>query len=120
MNQAHCQSSQLSACLTACFWSAGYQVLAAQSGSQALDLYRQHQDEIHLIMTDMRMPHMDGFALITSVRAHDTSLPILIVSGYYDPQLIERVDKQPGVYLLHKPFGITEMIEVMQEIFPAG
>jgi CheY-like chemotaxis protein len=99
--------------------SEGHRVLAAQSVREALNLYTQHQDKIHLVITDMRMPNMDGSALIAVIHAHDASLPILIVSGYYDPDLLEIVN-QPDTYLLHKPFGITELREVLQEIFPDG
>jgi CheY-like chemotaxis protein len=86
-----------------------YQVITAQNGREALALYTQHRDKISLIMTDIRMPDMDGAALISAVRVHDATLPILVISGYFNAEL-GKILNQPHVYLLQKPFGFQSYL----------
>jgi CheY-like chemotaxis protein len=58
----------------------GYQVLSAASGSAALEV--SEQQEIDLVVTDYRMPSMDGVALITALRQRNFSKPIILLSGF--------------------------------------
>jgi CheY-like chemotaxis protein len=96
-----------------------YQVITAQNGREALALYTQHRDKISLIMTDIRMPDMDGAALISAVRVHDATLPILVISGYFDAEL-GKILNQPHMYLLQKPFGLSELLDTVHRILTEG
>jgi CheY-like chemotaxis protein len=58
----------------------GYQVMSAASGSQALEI--SEQQEIDLIVTDYRMPSMNGVALISALRQRSFSKPIILLSGF--------------------------------------
>jgi two-component system response regulator GlrR len=58
----------------------GYHVTSASSGPEALELVNQH--EFDLIVTDYRMPGMDGVALIGALRARDYKNPIILLSGF--------------------------------------
>jgi two-component system, NtrC family, response regulator GlrR len=58
----------------------GYHVTSASSGREALQLLDQHQFD--LIVTDYRMPGMDGVALIGELRARDFQNPIVLLSGF--------------------------------------
>ena len=58
----------------------GYGVTSASSGREALELMDQH--EFDLIVTDYRMPGMDGVALIGALRARDFQNPIILLSGF--------------------------------------
>ena len=58
----------------------GYQVTSAASGSAALEV--SEQQEIDLLVTDYRMPSMDGVALISALRQRNFSKPIILLSGF--------------------------------------
>jgi CheY-like chemotaxis protein len=58
----------------------GYQVMSAASGSAALEV--SDKQEIDVIVTDYRMPSMDGVALITALRQRNFSKPIILLSGF--------------------------------------
>ncbi|WP_052049860.1 PAS domain S-box protein [Leptolyngbya sp. KIOST-1] len=58
-----------------------YRPLLAKNGAAALDLYRQHQGDIQLVVTDITMPILDGLTLIESLRTLDTQVPIIALSG---------------------------------------
>ncbi len=59
----------------------GYRVLVACGGGDAVALYEKNKDEIDLLVTDMRMPGMDGADLIKGVRKQSPGLPVLVISG---------------------------------------
>jgi two-component system cell cycle sensor histidine kinase/response regulator CckA len=60
----------------------GYRVLAATTGSQALDLYDQHGDEIALVLADMMMPQMGGVELYHEVRSRNPDAKVVVMTGY--------------------------------------
>ncbi|MCK5196070.1 MAG: response regulator, partial [Desulfobulbaceae bacterium] len=57
----------------------GYQVLKAGDGAEALELFRAESPD--LILTDLRMPEMDGFELLCKVREENADVPVIIISG---------------------------------------
>ncbi|MBS0663611.1 MAG: response regulator [Verrucomicrobia bacterium] len=59
----------------------GYQVLAADDGTQAIGLYAINQDKVALVITDMMMPNMDGAALAVALHRLNPKLPIIATSG---------------------------------------
>lgn len=87
---------------------AGYKVLQAQNGQEALEVLEgQHVD---LIITDIMMPHMDGFEFLGSLRAANFNMPVLIVTakeGFSDKERGFRLGSDD--YMV-KPIDINEMI----------
>ncbi|MGA7991355.1 MAG: PAS domain S-box protein [Thermoanaerobaculia bacterium] len=78
----------------------GYVVLVAESAEAALELSRAHREPIHLLLTDVVLPGMDGHRLAEILRAERPDLAVLLASGYFDTS--EGVDKSEQ--LLRKPF----------------
>ena len=69
---------------------AGYAVLEARNGQEAMKLFDQHGETIDLLLTDMRMPYMGGAELAHHLRGRRRSLKLLCISGYpgsLDPDL---------------------------------
>jgi two-component system, cell cycle sensor histidine kinase and response regulator CckA len=61
---------------------AGYRVLEARNGQEALKVFDQHGDTVDLLLTDMRMPYMGGGELAQHLRARRRTLKLLCISGY--------------------------------------
>jgi two-component system, cell cycle response regulator CpdR len=60
----------------------GYQISEAENGVQALQVLRKMCGAVDLLVSDIKMPLMDGIALACSVRAEFPAIPIVLVSGY--------------------------------------
>jgi two-component system, cell cycle response regulator CpdR len=61
--------------------SDGFQSIEAENGAQALELLRKPGTDVDLVVTDIKMPLMDGMTLACSVRAEFPAIPIILVSG---------------------------------------
>src|SRR5919201_2029483 len=62
----------------------GYQVIDARHGRDALLAWKEHEGNIDLLLTDLRMPEMGGLELANTLRAERPALPVLFMSGYVD------------------------------------
>ena len=84
----------------------GYRVLEADSGEAALEVWKDHADEIDLLFTDMRMTGMTGMELYERLKEKRRSLRVIISSGYSDEILKAEGHAVAGVTFLPKPYGI--------------
>jgi PAS domain S-box-containing protein len=81
----------------------GYVVLEARHGLDALRVAERHQDPIHLMVTDVVMPHMSGRDLARRLGDVRPNMKVLFMSGYTDHAVVHR-DLTPGSAFLQKPF----------------
>ena len=81
----------------------GYKVLEAANGEEALQIFRQRESEISLVLTDMVMPQMGGRELGETLRAIRPDLKIVFMSGYTDEVLVRAGALSPGMPFLPKP-----------------
>jgi two-component system cell cycle sensor histidine kinase/response regulator CckA len=81
----------------------GYVVLEARHGVDALRLAERHPDDIHLMITDVVMPHMGGRELAERLIAVRPNMKVLFMSGYTDQAVMDR-HITPGSAFLQKPF----------------
>jgi CheY-like chemotaxis protein len=82
----------------------GYRVLAACDGPAALTLSSDYQDPIHLLLTDIVMPRMNGLEVAKYLVADRPSIKALYMSGYPETVVFEQERLSPGRYFLRKPF----------------
>jgi PAS domain S-box-containing protein len=89
---------------------AGYHVLAAAGGVQALHLAQTHAGPIHLLLTDVIMPNMMGNEVAAKFRQRRPDVPVLYMSGYAQPVLTENGTLPDGVTIIEKPFTSHELL----------
>ncbi|HEY0880278.1 MAG TPA: response regulator, partial [Archangium sp.] len=89
---------------------AGYQVLVAAHGAEALLLAEQHHGPIHLLLTDVKMPGMNGPRLAERMRELRPKTPVLFMSGYVDSHAV----LPDGAEVLNKPFSNEELLASVQ------
>lgn len=83
----------------------GYTVLQAASGTDALAVLEQHPGEIHLLVSDVVMPGMDGRELADKVRERQADIRILFTSGYTEDAILHRGVEASCVAFLQKPYN---------------
>jgi CheY-like chemotaxis protein len=100
----------------------GYRVITAASGPEAVDIARDHQGEIHLLLTDVVMPHMLGKEVAERVLLLKPGTEVLYMSGYARPVLASQGRLEPGVALVEKPFSEADLLakagQVLNSHFP--
>jgi PAS domain S-box-containing protein len=93
---------------------AGYHVLAADGGTQALELAALHDGPIDLLVSDVVMPGMLGKELAERLVQHRPDTRVLYISGYAQPVLASQGTLDPGVALLEKPFTATGLLSAVR------
>jgi PAS domain S-box-containing protein len=88
----------------------GFRVLTAANGPEAFDIARRHDGEIHLLVTDVVMPHMLGKEVADKMRAIKPRIQVLYMSGYARPVLASQGRLDPGVALVEKPFSEADLL----------
>jgi CheY-like chemotaxis protein len=89
-------------------------VITARDGKEALEIL-EHED-VDLIVTDYRMPRMDGLELMTNVRKTDPRMPLILITAYPDPGLEDTAKHTLGVSrFIRKPFEPSEIIMAVEE-----
>lgn len=88
----------------------GYQVVTAANGLEALDVASNYQGEIHLLVTDVVMPHMLGKEVAARMRAIKPGIEVLYMSGYARPVLASQGRLDPDVALVEKPFSAADLL----------
>ncbi len=91
----------------------GYRVLAAADGLEALQLFREHEHHIAVILTDVVMPRMGGRALLGTLRGAGKEVPVVFTSGYArtegDGDALE-----PTAPFLPKPWTVEQLLAAVR------
>ncbi|MFL5496826.1 MAG: MASE1 domain-containing protein [Gemmatimonadales bacterium] len=94
---------------------AGYRVIEAASGPQAIDLAGRSADRIALLLTDVVMPGMSGRELAATLGELLPGIPVLFTSGYTDSEIVRRGLLAPGAAFLPKPFTVNALVRAVRE-----
>jgi CheY-like chemotaxis protein len=89
----------------------GYKVIAVSNGNEALEICRTFPERIHLLLTDIIMPGMNGSELQASAAKIRPDMRSMLMSGYSGHQFDNGIDIGPETAFIEKPFGPDELIE---------
>lgn len=107
--------------LTTFLESQGHEVLAADDGDSAIQASEGHSGPIHLLITDIRMPGLNGKDLADKICKIRPGIRILYISGYneIDGRHLTECNGKESFYL-RKPFSMAALKRTMEEIFQEG
>ena len=88
----------------------GFNVLATSDGTEAIEVFRQHQAEICFVLCDLTMPLMDGWETITSLRKLSPDIPVILTSGFNEAQVMAGDHPTLPDAFLSKPYVRKELI----------
>ena len=99
---------------------AGFTVLEAAGGPQALEVSESHDGPIDLVVTDVVMPIMSGKELAARLLDRRPGLKVLYMSGHADNVIVHQGLLDEGVYLLTKPFTLQDLVRKIVEVLKTG
>jgi CheY-like chemotaxis protein len=98
--------------------TAGYAVLAAADGLEAVGLVRGHRAEIAAVLLDLYMPTMDGIEALARIRGMDPAIPVLVLSGYAEGDVSSRIGSD--VRFLQKPFTVESLVTTVRSVIDSA
>lgn len=94
------------------FQQQGWNIAVAENGERALEILRSRK--IDLLLTDIKMPQMDGLALTTQVRSLYPNIPVVLMTGYPSVETaVEGIKAKVEDYII-KPFNINKLFKVLK------
>ena len=95
---------------------AGFEVLQASSGPQAIALFRRHASDIDGVVLDGTMPGMSGAHVFESLRAIDPEARVMLVSGHAQERVAETLLDRGLTGFLHKPYEPTDLVYAVRRL----
>lgn len=91
-----------------------YRVLTASDGLEAIALCQNYPDPIHLVLIDLMMPRMDGFATIAALQPIRPQCRAIGMSGVSPPDIVHQAEAVGFQRFLTKPFSAQELLQALQ------
>ncbi len=95
------------------FAEQGYKVCSASTGKEALALMK--KEDVSLVLSDVRMPEMDGVTLLKEVKARNPEIPVILITAFASLETAVDAMKEGAWDYLAKPFRLDEIREVVDQ-----
>lgn len=95
-----------------------FQVLMAENGRKAVEILR--ATSVDLLVTDLKMPEMNGFELLAWVSRHKPQLPVIVMSAFGTPEIEARLEAYDALQFLEKPLDLKVLEECILNGLSAG
>lgn len=95
----------------------GYQVFTARNGSEALEKFTHHKEQIGLIILDFTLPDINGGSCLLEIRKC-SSTPALLMTGYGEEFALRKCEKYPFQGILTKPFSFDKLSMIISPYLP--
>ncbi len=93
---------------------AGYLVITAEDGREAIDQYRRHKDEIAAVLLDLNMPELSGDEAFRELQRLGVEVPVIISSGSAEEEVLELIPGLAG--FIQKPYKAEALIAKMRQV----
>lgn len=94
---------------------AGLQVISARDGREAVEVFRQRQEEIGCVLLDLTMPRLSGIEALAEIRQIAPVVPVVVMSGYPPEDLAGRFAGESLVGIIQKPFRPDQLVDLMRK-----
>ncbi len=95
---------------------AGYAVLCAENGEEALRLLKEHRSDILLVLLDLSMPGWTGFETLHRLRQVSPNLKTILSSGFSEEEVYSRFPGEPTGSMLQKPYSAATLVTRVKEV----
>jgi PAS domain S-box-containing protein len=97
----------------------GYTVLEAKDGVEAVEIFQQHQDDIHCVLSDLTMPRMDGWETLVALRKLSHDIPVILSSGYDEARVMAGEHPERPNAFLGKPYQLKGLGDTIRRVLSA-
>ena len=94
----------------------GYRIITAADGFKAIELYKKYQEVIQLVITDFKMPGMDGMTLFNELRAINPQVPVALTSGFVEDDQLGAMMANGLRGFIPKPLTQQKLLEKVRSI----
>ncbi len=95
-----------------------FEVQTASDGQEAMESFRKKRTD--LVITDFKMPRLDGQQLALRVHQLEPNVPVLMISAFEVSEIENKVAGEDGMYFLAKPFSTVQLINTVNRILHAN
>jgi PAS domain S-box-containing protein len=107
---------QIRSMLKAMLKRLGFTVLEAGDGMKAVEIFRQHPDEICCVLSDLTMPGMNGWETIAALRKISPDLPVILSSGYDESRVMAEAHSERPNAFLGKPYQLKLLGDTLRRV----
>lgn len=94
----------------------GYRVISAADGQVAIDLFREHHQDLHLVILDLMMPVKTGLEAYLEIHDIDRSIPVVFSSGFNESDALDQLPPKTRSAFLKKPYLAEELKQFVLDI----
>ena len=98
---------------------AGFRVITAHDGLDAVATYREYQDEIDLVLMDLTMPKMDGLTAMAGIYEIRPDIKVILASGFNQEELSERITGKAPSGFIRKPYSMSVLSAELHRVMAA-
>ena len=91
----------------------GYEVLTAENAAVGIDLFKKERPAI--VITDIKMPGMDGLETLKILKAIDPEIPVIVMTGHGDQDLMKQAMKYDATAFINKPIDRETLENVLKK-----
>lgn len=94
----------------------GHSAVKAENGKEGLETFNQSPEEFHAIITDLKMPIMDGLEMLRIIRENGYEVPAVVITGHLEMVEAHTMTELNILKLFSKPFMLTELGTVLSQL----
>jgi CheY-like chemotaxis protein len=94
--------------------AAGFRALRARDGVEAIEWFRSHAVEVRLVLLDLTMPRLDGEQTLRQLRQIRPDVPVVLMSGFSEAELLGRFAEMAPSGFVQKPFRSEELLAAVR------
>jgi DNA-binding NtrC family response regulator len=94
---------------------AGFRVLMAKDGIEAIDVYSRHQSDVDLVLCDMALPKLGGWTVYLALKERNPQVKMILTSGYLDPKVKSDMVKGGVRDFIPKPYVPDTIVKSVRQ-----
>jgi len=91
----------------------GYVIQVASNGQEAKSVFEESKGNFQLIISDVILPDINGFDLVTKLIVNNPSIPVVMCSGYTEERVKQSIIQDKGFRFLQKPYSVSALLEMV-------